>query len=225
MPAAVTTKGARQADAILEAAYRTLATRGYAASSLQRIANEARVDKRLVLYYFGSRAALLTAVVQRLTDRLLGQVEDAITGLERPDDIVPAGFARLWRAITADPQFHAVYFGLAAESVTDPSLRQALRPLSDGYRQLITRLVDEAVGRGYELQLEPSSVAIAVIAGIQGLTLQYLELGHTPELAQATEAFQRWLVSLARGPVGSQRSAHLSEAPSSRSSAVDLVSC
>jgi AcrR family transcriptional regulator len=205
MPAGATTKGARQAEAILDAAYRTLATRGYAASSLQRIAEEAHVDKRLILYYFDSRAALLTAVVQRITDRLLAQIEDAIGDLERPADIVPAGFARLWDAITADPQLHAVYFGLAAESVTDPSLREALRPLNHGYRQLIARLIDDAIRHGYELKLAPSSVAIAVIAGIQGLTLQYLEQGQTPELAQATTDFQHWLISLARKPRRSRR--------------------
>ena len=51
-PAPPTAKGARQVEAILEAAIRCLGRDGYSAVSLARIAAEAGVGKRAVLYYF-----------------------------------------------------------------------------------------------------------------------------------------------------------------------------
>ena len=42
-------------DLVLEAAVRCLGERGYAGTSLQRVAEAAGVQKRMVLYYFGSR--------------------------------------------------------------------------------------------------------------------------------------------------------------------------
>jgi TetR/AcrR family transcriptional regulator, transcriptional repressor of bet genes len=99
---------------------------GYAAAWLQRIADEAGVQKRMVRYDFDSREQLFDRVVRRVGDRLLAQVEEAIEGLEDPADIVSVGFDRLWAGITTDRAPLVAYFGLAAESVTDPRLRTTI---------------------------------------------------------------------------------------------------
>ena len=48
----LTDKGERRAMQILDAALRSLATCGYGQTSIQRVADEAAVQKRVVLYYF-----------------------------------------------------------------------------------------------------------------------------------------------------------------------------
>jgi AcrR family transcriptional regulator len=50
-------------DAILAAARRRFATRGYDATSVRVIAAEAEVDPALVIHYFGTKEALFTAAV------------------------------------------------------------------------------------------------------------------------------------------------------------------
>ncbi|MFK4222791.1 helix-turn-helix domain-containing protein [Streptomyces sp. NPDC019890] len=53
-----------QADKIITAARRSFATRGYAATSLRSVAQDADVDPGLVHYYFRTETGLLEAVMQ-----------------------------------------------------------------------------------------------------------------------------------------------------------------
>lgn len=195
-----TPKGARQAERIVAAAYECLAAHGYSGTSMQRIADAAGLNKRMLHYYFGSREGLLEQVARRVGDRLLGQVEEAIAGLHEPAEIVAVGFDRLWSEITADPQLQAVYFGLAAESATDPALKRTLAYVNDGYRRLIHRLVRDVGRRGYSLRMDEGSMTVLIIAAIQGLTLQFLERGQTRELDRAIADFKGWMTAIAEPP-------------------------
>lgn len=191
-----TAKGQRQAERILEAAYQCLARYGYSGTSMQRIADEAGTQKRMVHYYFATRERLLDQVARRVGDRLLAQVQEAIAGLEDPAETVTLGVDRVWDEVKGDPQLQAVYFGLAAESATDASLRETLSYINDGYRAMIRRLVRDARGRGLDVRWDEGALTVLIVAGIQGLTLQLLERGDTPELQRAIADFKRWLTSI-----------------------------
>lgn len=193
-----TAKGARQSEAILAAAIRCLARDGYSASSISRIAAEAGVQKRMVLYYFGSREVLVDAVVQRIGDQLLAQLEEALEGLEDPVDIVSVGFEQIWGRITSDRALLTAYFGLVAESVTDQHLRRSVGYINDGYRRLIHKLAADMGTRGRRLAIDERALTVLIVAGIQGLTLEFLERGDTPALRAAIDVFQAWLGSVAR---------------------------
>ncbi len=191
--APLTPKGARQADAIVEAAIRCLGRDGFAASSLQRIADEAEVNKRALLYYFADREDLFEHVVRRIGDRLLARVAEAVAGREEPHEIVSAGFEEIWAVVTSDRALLAAYFGLVAESVTDPTLRASTAHITDGFRAIIGELIRDAAARGRRPAIDPVVLTEFVVAGFQGLTLTFLERGETPELMGTIEAFRTWV--------------------------------
>ena len=118
-----TTKGVQQSEIIVAAAVRCLARDGYSASSIARIADEAGVQKRMVLYYFKSREQLFDVVIRRIGDRLIGQVEARLDDLEASADVAVTGLDQLWEAVTHDRALLTAYFGLVAESVTGPHLQ------------------------------------------------------------------------------------------------------
>lgn len=184
----------------MEAAYECLASYGYSGTSMQRIADAAGVNKRMLHYYFETREGLLDQVARRVGERLLAQVEEAIEGLEEPTDIIAVGVDRLWSLIGADPQLQAVYFGLAAESATNPALKRTLATVNDAYRGLIHRLVRRVGDRGYRLRMDEGSMTALIIAAVQGLTLQFLERGQTPELDRAIADFKTWLGTVTVAP-------------------------
>lgn len=194
-------KGARQAQTIIEAAYRCLARDGYARTSMQRIAGEAGVQKRMVHYYFETRQKLFGEIAAYVGERMLAPVEEAIEGLDDPAEIVSAGFDRLWQELAAEPELHGVYLGLIAESAGDESLRDAVVSVGDRYRELIHRLIAQVRAQGWTLNLEEETIVIATIASAQGLALQYIERGESPALIAATEGFKRWLLSLVEEPL------------------------
>ncbi|MDQ2675383.1 MAG: TetR/AcrR family transcriptional regulator [Actinomycetota bacterium] len=196
----ITPKGERQEQAILEATLRCLGRDGYAATSLRRIADEAGIHKRMVLYYFRDREQLLERAVVMLGDRLLTQVAEAVEGLEEPADIVAAGFDRFWNAFTGNRGLLVAYLGLTAESVTDPKLQAATRHINEGFRAIIVRLIAEARGRGRRLLMDEESLIVLIIAGVHGLTLEYVQRGESPALSRAIADFKRWLTTISAPP-------------------------
>lgn len=197
---ALTAKGERRAEAIIDAALRCLARDGYAATSLQRVADDAGLAKRTVIYYYATREGLFDHVARRVGDQLLDQLEQAVVGVEEPADIVSRGFERVWAAITTDRALLVAWFGLLAESVTNPALAVPASYITTGIRTLIGRLIDDALARGRTLRVRRSSLEVLILAGVQGLILEYLERGETDELTMAIEDFQAWLIHVSAPP-------------------------
>ena len=134
-----TVKGVRQSQEILDAALRCLGRDGYAATSLARVAEEAGVSKRMVLYYFDSRETLFVQLTESIGDRLLTQLEDAIAGIQDPSEVAHRGFERMWHAITSDRALLIALFGVTIESVTDSRLATAVENFKEGLRELLRK--------------------------------------------------------------------------------------
>jgi AcrR family transcriptional regulator len=180
----LTAKGNRQADAVLEAAIRCLGREGYAGTSLQRIADEAGVQKRMVLYYFGSRERLMATALERLADRFLGDLQEAVGGLTDPAAVVDALFDALSEQVR-DRALLGAYFGLVAESATDQVLRETLDALRERAHGLAHQVLDVLEAAGHRLSMERELLILAASVSANGLGLELLERGMTPELERA----------------------------------------
>ena len=64
-------KSSETATRILQAAYRRLATDGYARLNMRDVAAEAGINHALIHYYFGSKDQLVIAVLDEANRRLL----------------------------------------------------------------------------------------------------------------------------------------------------------
>ncbi len=192
-----TPKGARQAQEILDAALRCLGRDGFSATSLSRVADEAGVSKRMVLYYFDSREALFDQLAESIGERLITALDDAIDGLEDPAEAVTAGFSEMWTAITADRALLVALFGVTTEAVTDARLDRTVSNFKDRFRDLLRKQLDLARANGRRITVDDDIAVTAVLAGFLGLALEWLERGDTPELEKTIGAFQAMLTSLA----------------------------
>jgi AcrR family transcriptional regulator len=189
--AATTPKGARQSEAILDAALRCLGRDGFAATSMGRIATEAGVSKRLLFHYFASREQLFDALADSLGARIVAQVEEATAGLATPEEVMAAGFERVWSAATGDRGLLIAYFGLVTEAVTDERLRPAVTRLKDRFRALVGELLAGARAHGMRVLIDEGALTTLLLAGVQGLALEWLERGDAPALRAAIADFQR----------------------------------
>jgi AcrR family transcriptional regulator len=186
----LTAKGARQAEAILDAAVACLGRDGYSATTLQRVADEAGVQKRMVVYYFGSREGLVEAVVRRIEAQLLTRLEDTVDGLDEPAELMRAGFGHLWGELTRDHVLATAYFGLVAESVTDPALAEWLAGLREQFRDVFRRSVAEVEAAGHRPLVDPETLSVLLAAALHGFSLDYLERGDSKALRDAIELTQ-----------------------------------
>ena len=83
-------------DRILDAALASFGRRGYEATSLDALAATLGVRKQTILHHFGSKSALLDAVIDRAADELAEAVERALAragpGFDRIESLVRAVF-------------------------------------------------------------------------------------------------------------------------------------
>jgi TetR/AcrR family transcriptional regulator len=82
---------------ILAAASASFADRGYEAVSLDALAGDIGITKQTILYHFGSKPALLDAVVAEAVAELIERLERAVDGAppgwDRVEAVVRAAFA------------------------------------------------------------------------------------------------------------------------------------
>ena len=123
-------------ERLLAAAEQLLRTLPPARVTISRIAKEANADPALVRYYFGNRAALLVAVVDRVTahrERRVGQSDDPVLALA--DHI-----AQTVRLVQRAPFLHRLINDELAHSGTEQShaqVRAMNADLVDYYRELL----------------------------------------------------------------------------------------
>jgi AcrR family transcriptional regulator len=180
----LTAKGARQAEAVLEAAIRCLGEDGYAGTTLQRVADAAGVQKRMVLYYFGSREHLIATVLERVGDRFLDDLAERVGGLSEPAALVDA-VTEMFLAQTEDRALLTAYFGLLAESATDPVLSATFARLRERTVVIVDELLDRVEAAGHELSMERRLLVLAGFSLAHGIGLELMTHGRTAELERA----------------------------------------
>ena len=150
----------------------------------------------MLRYYFGDREGLFAAVVGRVGDRLLAESEEALVDIVDPDVGFAVGFRVLWGTVLASPHLHGAYYELVAASITDPSLRRHVVAVRDRYDRMIQERARAAEAEGFVWSMSIEAMSALVIAGLQGLTLDYLQRGETKQLKAALREYQEWLKSL-----------------------------
>jgi AcrR family transcriptional regulator len=190
-------KGVRQSQEILDAALRCLGRDGYAATSLARVAEEAGVSKRMVLYYFDSRETLFVRLTESIGERLIGQLEESISGIQDPGEVAQRGFERMWDAITADRALLIALFGVTIESVTDERLAAVVESFKESLRELLRRQLADARAHGRRVVIDDEVAVTVMMTGFFGLAIEWLETGETPELKETIAGFQRLVAGIA----------------------------
>ena len=179
--------GAR--ERILEAAIEVLKADGYAGLTLAKVAARAGESKPLVAYHFGSKPGLVGAAGRQIAEEITDEVLDAIGDADTVEGVVRGVAAGVEQVLDRDQRIARLYFDLAAVSVVDPEVRRTIAEVNEQWREVVTRLLSEA-SDGLP-RARARVMTIMVIAGMQGMTLERIERGATPERRRALELFVR----------------------------------
>jgi len=185
--------GAR--ERILEAAIEVLKSDGYAGLTIAKVAARAGESKPLVAYHYGSKQGLVGAAGRSIAQLITDSVLDAVDGATTVEAVVRGVDAGVERVLEEDERVARLYFDLAAVSVVDPEIRQTIAEVNEQWRDVLVRLLTEASDG-----LTPARarvLTVMVIAGMQGMTLERIERGTTPERKRARELFIRTAVAAA----------------------------
>ena len=171
----------------LVAAARTLLARGgFEALTVEAVAAEAGAYRDSVRYYFGSKAALVAAVVDSLAhDQSLAAVEKTRW--------LPAGAERVHALVAGDRQLvddrdsFRDFFALLPHVVMDGELRARVAALYDWYRGLYAAGIADGEGAAELGRLR--DLASLMVAMTDGLAVQELL---DPDGARLDRLFRLW---------------------------------
>jgi AcrR family transcriptional regulator len=179
---------------------------------LEPLATATGTSARMLIYHFGTRDALLRAVLGRARQRQLDTFGDLLR--VRPDEPYTATLNRAWTSITGpDGQPYLRMFGQLRESAEQqlwPNFRRTattdwLGPLEDGLR---------SIGR--------PDLATLVLAVIRGLLM---DLDATGDTTRTGRAFHDFLGAVEHLSSGYRSTAYRSqERASSSTTSTDIVS-
>lgn len=187
--------------AVLDAAERLFAERGFAGASLRDIAHAAGASQPLIQHHFGSKEGLYRAVLRRAVDDYAARFPDAARVADEPVDI-EAEVARLFEFTRAYPRLMRIAAWARLEGRDGPAAAwDALRSA------LVARIV-----RGQELGLVRNDIdAPSLAVMLESVVSQGAErrAGDAPAVGDAEAYAHKVVALLERGfaPGGTGRSA------------------
>jgi AcrR family transcriptional regulator len=182
--------GAR--ERILAGCLDVLKSDGYAGLTTAKVAAASGESKALISYHFGSKHGLVAAAGHELGQSITASILAGMENARTVEEIVRGAFAGAWSILEHDARLPRVYFDLNAVSVVEPEIRAVMREVKAGFRSVLVGLLrdaDDPVDTR-----TASTLAVLVIAGIEGLSLERIERGETAELGRARELFIRSIV-------------------------------
>ncbi|MFL5906449.1 MAG: TetR/AcrR family transcriptional regulator [Solirubrobacterales bacterium] len=185
--------GAR--ERILDAAVEVLKSDGYAGLTIAKVAEAAGESKPLVVYHYESKQGLVQAAGRAVAELITDEVLAAVDGAATVEAVIRGVAAGVERVLDRDERVARLYFDLAAVSVVDPEIRRTIAEVNEQWRVVLTRLLTEA-SDGLP-RARARVLTVMVIAGMQGMTLELIERGPTPERRRALELFVRSAVATA----------------------------
>lgn len=185
--------GAR--ERILDAAIEVLKGEGYAGLTIAKVAARAGESKPLVAYHFGSKQGLVQASGRAVAEVITAEALGAVEGATTVEEVVSGGAEGIERLLDRDERLARLYFDLAAVSVVDPEIRKTMAQVNDGWRDVLVDLLVNATDGPSPARARV--LAMMVNAGIQGLALERIERGPTPDLKRARELFVRSAIAAA----------------------------
>ena len=183
--------GAR--ERILAGCLEVLKADGYAGLTTAKVASASGESKALIAYHFGSKDGLVAAAGRELGQSITEEILVGVQGARTVEEIVTGALAGTWALLERDERLPRVYFDLNAVSVVEDGVREVMREVKGGFRTVLTGLLREADDPVSARQAP--TLAVLIIAGIEGLCLERIERGDTAELRRARSLFVRSIVA------------------------------
>lgn len=178
--------------AILDAALEVFAQSGYRAGSLREVAERVGMSEAGLLHHFRSKSALLLALLEHRDDLSRARVD-----FEVPDGVEALrSLAELARFNAAQPGIVELYCTLSAEATSPahPAHEFFVRRYED-VRSSVTRAFERAAAAGRLVDgVDPGRAAVATIALMDGLQVQWLLDPRSTDMAEALHDVFRGLI-------------------------------
>jgi AcrR family transcriptional regulator len=156
---------------ILDAAAAVFSRLGFHEARMDDIVRESGLSKGTLYWYFTSKDAIITGLMQRIFDLGMG----GLRRLEGADGSVRERLLDYTRRLGEDFQrlsaVQSIAFEFYAVAARHKTVRQFLKEYFKQYRATVARLIAQGVERGEFRPVDPDTVATTLAALYEGLVL------------------------------------------------------
>lgn len=184
--------------AILSAAAKCFARKGFSATTLAEIGKELGLRKSIVHYYFASKAALIHEVQSFSYHKYLDRVRDAIaaSGEADPKQRMLSALRSLWDVIQTNKTATGLNIEVWSAARRDAELKRRAASLQHDARKLIGEGVADVLGVRAADFPQRDALSALILAVLNGLAVgEFLE----GDDAKSKEAFDAFLFLLRLG--------------------------
>ena len=174
MPRNAAVQEAEKRLALLKAAFRVVAEKGFSQVTLDDIAARAGVSKGITLYYFDSKEDLFRELFAWLIDSIHARMRDAVESREDPVEKVRALVALIFPSPSKNRAFFRAYIDFCGLAARKEPFREVGERFYSGCRQIDRAIVEEGMRQGAFAVRDPAEAASTLRAIFDGLMLQWL---------------------------------------------------
>jgi AcrR family transcriptional regulator len=167
--------GGERAERIVDAMRSSVARRGVAGSTFDRVAREAGVSRGLLHYHFGTKEKLLVEVVRRESELRIAALEEQLAGATTADDFVDLLATALRDTVKNDPDYVTVLFELFTLSLRNEEVAAELSELHRRLREHVGAVLAAKQAEGVlHLRAEPEAIADVLFSLADGVAVRML---------------------------------------------------
>jgi AcrR family transcriptional regulator len=164
-----------KAQRIVEAMRRSVARRGTAGSTFERVSREAGVSRGLLHYYFGTKEKLLVEAVRRDCEVRMEILERQLAGAQTSEDFIDLMALNLQETVRQEPEIVTLVFELFTLSRRHEDIAVEYADLLRRMRKQVAEMLAAAQAEGVlRLHAEPDAVAEILFSIADGFALRML---------------------------------------------------
>jgi AcrR family transcriptional regulator len=170
-------KTAERRQAIVQAAYRTLAEKGFEGLRMREIAKNAGVDHSTLHYYFAGKEALIDGVVDHIVqDLAIGRSQATESAEVSPRDRLAAHFDALVRQVKKTPEMFIVLTEIHARAMRETELRAIFAKNDRAWKAFLVETLQAGIQKKqFPATLVPEVAADVIISLIRGLSSTFTD--------------------------------------------------
>jgi AcrR family transcriptional regulator len=158
---------------ILKAAVQVIAEKGLCDTGIKDVADQAGTSPALVIYYFGTKDALLAEALAFAEDRFYDQTAEAVAGMASARDRLVELVRCSCSVGEAEDDFDewVLWLDLWARAAHKPDVARDRLAMDQRWRTTISEIVRQGQAAGEFAPVDPATFALRLAALIDGLAI------------------------------------------------------
>ena len=170
-----------------EAALQTLATLGYARTSLREIAQNSEFSHGVLHYYFTDKLDLILCSVRQYKARCVKRYDDVTASATQVHELIEGFADSLGETMRAEATMHRLWYDLRAQSLFEEAFRADVAEIDKSLEKMIWRVMSRCAELSGAPPRLPANVLYATFDGI----FQQCLLKHLSGDKKAVAAMQK----------------------------------